>query len=70
MRTQIRVRTDNLKLTKNFGTGDIMLRYKGMIIVFFIDNFFETNKSTCCQLFFTDEFFFYVVPMKSNGEVI
>ena len=38
---------------------------------FFIKIDGESSKSnTCCQLFFTEKLFVYVVPMKSNIEVI
>ena len=70
------VRIDNTKLTRNFGTGDRILRYKH-ISKFFLDNLFATNNSgkpsrghTCCQLFVTGKAFMYVVPTNSKGEVI
>jgi hypothetical protein len=54
-----------------------MLRYKRIREYFFIGTFFATKKAgklsrnnTCCQLFVTDKGFVYVVPMKSNNEVL
>ena len=44
--TQRLVSTDNPKLNRNFGTGDMMLRYKSTRIVFFMDNLFATNKES------------------------
>jgi hypothetical protein len=70
-------RTDDPKLSRNYGTNDRMLRYKRISEYFFMDTFFATVKAgkssrghTCCQLFVTDKGFVYVVPMKSKGEVL
>ena len=37
------MRTDNIKLIKNFGTGDKMIRYKYIIEDLFMDTFFATK---------------------------
>ena len=70
-------RTDDPKLSRNYGTNDRMLRYKRISEYFFMDTFFATKKAgrssrknTCCQLFVTDKGFIYVVPMKSKAEVL
>jgi hypothetical protein len=70
-------RTDDPKLSRNYGTNDRMLRYKRISEYFFMDTFFATKKAgkssrghTCCQLFVTDKGFVYVVPMKSKAEVL
>jgi hypothetical protein len=75
--TQTSVRTDNPKLSRNYGTNDRMLRYKRIHEYFFMDTFFATKKAekssrknTCCQLFMTDKGFVYVVPMTSKSEVL
>jgi hypothetical protein len=71
------VRTEDPKLSRNYGTNDRMLRYKRIKEYFFMDTFFATKKAgkssrghTCCQLFVTDKGFVYVVPMKSKSEVL
>ena len=70
-------RTDNPKLSQNYGTGDRMLCYKRINDYFFMDTFFSTKKggkssrgNTCCQLFVTDKGFVYVVPMRNKSEVL
>jgi hypothetical protein len=70
-------RTNDPKLSQNYGTNDQMLRYKLINEYFFMDIFFATKKAgkssrsnTCCKLFVTDKGFVYVVPMKSNAEVL
>jgi hypothetical protein len=70
-------RTDDPKLSRNYGTNDRMLRYRRVTEYFFMDTFFATKKAgkssrgrTCCQLFVTDKGFVYVVPMKSKAEVL
>ncbi len=70
-------RTDDPKLSRNYGTNDRMLRYKRISEYFFMDTFFATKKAgkssrghTCCQLFVTDKGFVYVVPLKSKAEVL
>jgi hypothetical protein len=70
-------RTDDPKLSRNYGTNDRMLRYKRISEYFFMDTFFATKKAgkssrghTCCQLFVTDKGFVYAVPMKSKAEVL
>jgi hypothetical protein len=75
--TQTSVRTNDPKLSRNYGTNDRMLRYKRINEYFFMDTFFATKKAgkssrqnTCCQLFVTDKGFVYVVPMKSKSEVL
>jgi hypothetical protein len=77
MTTQHSKRTDNPKLSRNYGTNDRMLRFKQIHEYFFMDTFFATKKAgkssrghTCCQLFVTDKGFVYVVPMKSKGEAL
>jgi hypothetical protein len=70
-------RTDDSKLSRNYGTNDRMLRHKRISEYFFMDTFFATKKDgkssrghTCCQLFVTDKGFVYVVTMKSKAEVL
>ena len=70
MTTQRGVRTDNPKLTRNFGTQNRILRYKRIIIFFFMYTLFAMNKAgkpfqghTCCQLFVTNKGFVCVVPI-------
>jgi hypothetical protein len=70
-------RTDDPKLSRNYGTNDRMLRYKRINEYFFMDTFFATKKAgkssrghSCCQLFVTDKGFVYVVPMQSKAEVL
>eukprot|EP00957_Ditylum_brightwellii_P086395 6573677-Ditylum_brightwellii.AAC.1 len=55
-------RTDDPKLSRNYGTNDGMLRYKRINDYFFMDMFFATKKAgkssqgnSCCQLFVTDK---------------
>ena len=54
-----------------------MLRYKRISEYFYMDTFFATKKAgkttrgnTCMQLFVTDKGFIYVVPLKSNKDVL
>lgn len=75
--SQSSTRTSNPLLSRNYGTGDRMLRYKRLKEHFFMDTFFATSKAgrstrgnTCCQLFVTDKGFVYVVPMKTRAEVM
>ena len=75
--TQNSQRTDDPKLSRNYGTNDRMLRYKRIREHFFMDTFFATKKAgkssrknTCCQLFVTDKGYVYVVPMKSKSEAL
>ena len=75
--TQTSVRTNDPKLSRNYGTNDKMLRYKRINEYFFMDTFFATKKAgkssrqnTCCQLFVTDKGFVYVVTMTSKSEVL
>ena len=75
--TQTSVRTDDPKLSRNYGTNDRMLRYKRIHEYFFMDTFFATKnagkssrQNTCCQLFVSDKGFVYVVPMTSKSEVL
>ena len=75
--TQRRTHQDTPTLSRNYGTGDRMLRYKRIDEYFFMDTLFAKKKDgkstrghTCCQLFVTDKGFVYVVPMKSKSEVI
>ena len=75
--TQNSQRTDDPKLSRNYGTNDWMLRYKQIHEQFFMNTFFAANKAdkfscnkTCCWLFVTDKGFVYVVPMKSKSEVL
>jgi hypothetical protein len=74
--TQTSVRTNDPKLSRNYGTNDRMLRYKRVNEYFFMDTFFATKnagkssrRNTCCQLFVSDKGFVYVVPMTSKMEV-
>ena len=74
----------NPDLSRNYPTGDRMLRYKQLKEFFFVDTFSVTRDTfgkkkgsrttserdhTCCQLFFTDKGFIYVVLMKLKKEV-
>ena len=75
--SQLNMRTDDPKLSRNYGTSDRMLRYKRINDYFYMDTFFATSKggkssrqNTCCQLFVTDKGFVYVVPMRSKSEVL
>ena len=75
--TQHQKRTENPKLSRNYGTGDRMLRYKRIKDHFYMDTFYasargskSTRQNTCCQLFVTDKGFVYVVPMRSESQVL
>ena len=75
--SQRSVRTDNPKLSRNFSTNDRTLRYKHLKEHFFMDTLFATSKAgkssrgnTCAQLFVTDKGFVYIVPMKSESQVL
>ena len=75
--SQYKIRTQDPKLSRNYGTGDRSLRYTRINTHFFMDTFFASKKkgkssrgNTCCQLFVTDKGFVYVVPMKSKGDVL
>jgi hypothetical protein len=75
--SQFSKRTDDPKLSRNYGTNDHMLRYRRIAEYFFMDTFFATKKAgkssrgrTCCQLFVTDKGFVYIIPMKSKAEVL
>ena len=51
MKTQIIVRTENTKITRNFGTGNRMLRYKRISNFFFMDTFGATkNLENNCEV--------------------
>ena len=70
--SQNSTRTDDPKLSRNYGTNDRMLWCKRIDQLFFMDTFFSTKKAgkssrgnTCCQLFVTDKGFVFVAPMKS-----
>ena len=79
--SQKSIRTDNPKLSRNYGTNDRMLRYRRIRDYFFMDTFFATKRrknkkygtstrgNTCCQVFVTDKNFVYVVPMKSKQNI-
>ena len=74
--SQLSRRSDDPKLSRNYGTNDRMLRYKRITEWFFMDTFFATSKAgrstrgnTCVQIFVTDKGFLYVVPMRSKSEV-
>ena len=75
--SQLSRRSDDPKLSRNYGTNDRMLRYKRITEWFFMDTFFATRKAgkssrghSCCQLFVTDKGFVYVVPMATKSEVL
>ena len=75
--SQRSVRTDNPKLSRNFSTNDRTLRYKHLKDHFFMDTLFATSKAgkssrgnTCAQLFVSDKGFVYLVPMKSESQVL
>ena len=75
--SQNSTRTNNHKLSRNYGTNDRMLRYKRINQWFFMDTFFATRKAgkssrgnTCCQLFVTNKGFVYIAPMKNRSEVL
>ncbi len=64
-------------LSRNYGTGDRMLRYRRINTYFFMDTFFASKRrgkssrgNTCCQLFVTDKGFVYVVPMRRKSDVM
>jgi len=70
-------RMPNTTLSRNYPTGDRMLRYKRIGQYFFMDTFFATSLAgkssrmhTCCQLFVTDKGFVYVVPMRKESDVL
>ena len=70
--SQLLVRTNDPRLSRNYGTNDRILRYKRIKDYIFMDTFFATKKAvkssrgnTCCQLFVTDKGFVYFVPMKT-----
>jgi hypothetical protein len=72
--TETSNRTDDPKLSRNYGTNDRILRYKRINEHFFMDTFFATRKAkqssrghTCCQLFVSDKGFVFVVPMKTKN---
>ena len=74
--TQRCKRSETSSLSRNYSTGDRMLRYRRISEFFFMDTFFATKtakKSSrgymCMQLFVTDKGFVYVIPMKSKVEV-
>ena len=74
--TQLLRRSQDPKLSRNYSTGDRMLRYKRIDQYFFMDTFFahkHKGKSsrgyTCMQLFVTDKGFVHVIPMRSKSEV-
>ena len=61
----------------NYGSNDRILRYKRIAEYFFMDTLFDTKKAgnslrgpRCCQIFFTNNGFVYVVPMKLKAEVL
>jgi hypothetical protein len=75
--TQGSKRTDDPKLSRNYGINDRMLQHKRIGEHFFMDTFFATKKAgkssrghNCCQLFVTDNGFVRVVLMKSKAEVL
>jgi hypothetical protein len=76
--TQDSKRTDDPKLSRNYGTNDRMLRHKRISECFFLDAFFATKKAgkssrghSCCQPCIADKGFVCVVPMKkSKAEVL
>jgi hypothetical protein len=70
-------RTDDPKLSRNYGTNERMLRYKRIHEYFFMDTFFATKKAgkssrghTCFQLFVTDKGFVYAIPMKARSVIL
>ena len=74
--TQLLRRSQDPKLSRNYSTGDRMLRYKRIDQYFFMDTFFAHQKKgtstrghTCMQLFVTDKGFVHVIPMKTKSEV-
>ena len=74
--TQRCSRPNNPEFSKNYPTGDRMLRYKKIKEYFFTDTFFATKKGgkstrghTCVQLFVTDKGFVHVIPMKRKKEM-
>ena len=71
------VRKDNPKLSRNFSTNDRTLRYKHLKEYFYMDTLYATKdagKSSrgnkCAQLFVTDKGYVYVVPMKTESQVL
>ena len=75
--SQKRVHTKDPTLAINYGTNDLMLRYRHINEYFYMDTLFSTSKAekstrgnTCCQLFVTDKGYLYIVPMESKSQVI
>jgi hypothetical protein len=75
--TQRSVRSDNPKLSRNYGTNDRMMRYKHLNEYFYMDTLFATSKSkktirgnTCAQLFVIEKGFVYVVPMTKEADML
>ena len=69
--------TDNPKLSRNYSTNDRMLRYKHLKEYFFMDTFFATSKAkkssrghTYVKISVTNKGFIYVVPMKTESQVL
>ena len=76
VRTQLLLWSDYPTLSRNFSTGDTMLRYKWIDQYFFMDTLFAHKKKgkssqgyTCGKLFVTDQGFFHVIPMTNKSEV-
>ena len=68
--TQLLRQSDDPTLSRNFSTGDRMLRYKRIDQYFFMYTLFAHKKKgkssrgyTCMQLFVTDKGFVHVIPI-------
>ena len=75
--SQLAVRTNDPRLSRNYGTNYQMLRYKRIKDYFFMYTFFATKKAgkssrvnTCCQIFVTDKGFVCVVQMTTESQVL
>ena len=71
--TQLNRQDVNSKLSRNFGTNNLMLRYWQIKSFFFTDTFFVTKKVassrgyTCMQIFVSDMGYVYISAMKVVG---
>ena len=75
--SQLAVRTNDPRLSRNYGTNYQMLRYKRIKDYFFMYTFFATKKAgkssrvnNCCQIFVTDKGFVCVVQMTTESQVL
>ena len=72
--THLNIQEENSKLSSNFGTNYLMLRYRRIKLYFFADTFFVTKKAessrgyTCMQIFVSDEGYVFIAAMKIVSE--